>query len=330
MKRRMSTTAAVVAALVFVLGYRPVHAQSQSGAVIVTGKADRHARQVIAATIEDEVRRAAWSLTPVLLAPAEVDKLTACLAADRPWPCISANALANGAERLVIVQTNTERTGTATELVLTGELVVANDSVPSIERQSCLHCTDAELTRISRLLATKLLDNTASRTHGARLDVKTTPPGAIVSIDEHAVGPSESTFLLGPGSHRISISLPGYRSETRLMSTPEGQTTPLSVALQADAGDQPPGHRSHLIPAILLGGGAVAAAAGSIISYNAEPGPRDQRHKYIYSGPAIGLAVAGGVAIGVGTYLWFRPAATSTPMVGLLPGGGFAAWARSF
>jgi hypothetical protein len=321
---------AVVSVLVVLLGHREAHAQSQSGAVLVTGKADNHARQVITSTIEGAVRQAAWSLSPLPLSPAEVDKLTACLAADRPWPCISANALAKGAERLVIVQTSTERSGTVTELVLTGELVVADDSVPSIERQSCVRCSDDELARISKLLAMRLLDNTASRGRGPILDVKTTPPRASIAIDDQPVGQSDRTFLVGPGSHRVTITLPGYRSETRFISTAEGKTTPLSVALQPDEGDPHIGHRSRLIPAIVIGGGLVAAVVGSVISYSAEPGPRDQRHKYIYSSPAIGMAVAGGVAIGVGAYLWFRPVTTSTPTVALLPGGAFAGWASSF
>jgi len=324
---------AIIVALGVMFGPE-AHAQSQPGAVIVVGESDARVRELVAANVESTLKEAAWSVVALRLSSMEIDKMTACLGSDRPWPCLYTNSLTKGAERLLVVQLNIEPgAGNVKDLVLTGELIVADDTVPSIERQSCTRCADTELARIARLLTTKLLDNTASRSGAPTLEVKTTPPGANVTIDGLVVGESNAAFITSTGSHEITVALRGYRSATQKVTTPAGKRTSIAITLERDSTKPPErtdGGRSRLLPGLIASAGVVAVAAGSLISYNADPDPND-RQKYIYSTPGIVLAAAGGAAIGVGVFLWFyHPKSASTPTVTLTPGGGVAGWATRF
>lgn len=91
-------------------------------------------------------------------------------------------------------------------------------------------------------------------------------------------------------------------------------------------------HRpSRLLPATLIVTGAIPLVAGAVVSYYTpvpDPGPQP---KYLFSTPAIGVSVAGGLTVAAGVYLWFRgerPA--SSPTVTQTRGGGIVGWVGTF
>jgi hypothetical protein len=96
----------------------------------------------------------------------------------------------------------------------------------------------------------------------------------------------------------------------------------------------PPAPRSRVVPALLIGAGALGIAGGTWYSLSRESPETREQPRYLYSAPAIGVAALGGIVLGIGIYAALRPTrATSpstTPTVTLLPGGGAVGWTTRF
>jgi hypothetical protein len=95
-----------------------------------------------------------------------------------------------------------------------------------------------------------------------------------------------------------------------------------------------PGRDPRIVPGLVAGAGLAAVIGGSIVSFTAEDSPEGQKHKYVYSAPGIGVAIAGGVAVGAGVYLWLRTSRQlrrrAVPTVSATAGGALAGWATTF
>jgi hypothetical protein len=90
--------------------------------------------------------------------------------------------------------------------------------------------------------------------------------------------------------------------------------------------------RSRLVPGIVTVVGALAAVGGGVLQVTKDsPGPGPQA-EYLYSAPGIGLMIGGGVAIGVGVFLWVRASRSprSTPTAAITHGGGLVGWTGRF
>jgi hypothetical protein len=88
------------------------------------------------------------------------------------------------------------------------------------------------------------------------------------------------------------------------------------------------------VPALLVGVGAAAIIGGAGYSFTIDPPATPEQPRYLYSGPAIGVAAAGGALVGIGLYLWLRAPRGSpprpAPSVSLRPGGGTVGWSTRF
>lgn len=301
-------------------------ARAERGAVIVGGDATPREREVIARAIEGAAREAAWSLGPRLAAK-DVEAVISCLAADRPWPCIVPIARAHGLQRLVLVHAEPDRADSGAQLVLTGQLVVEGNGVPAIDRRYCARCGDAELERAAAELMRRLLKDSASRKGDTLLDVRTVPPGAVVSIDGRMAGESNRRFATHPGSHELLLQRSGYRPAVRKVVVREGQTEIVSVLLERESGREGDGGGERIVPWIAVSGGAVAIVGGAVASFTATSDSVGPQDKYNYSAAGIGITIVGAVALGAGIYMWSRPPTTrSGPTISVLPGGGVAGW----
>ena len=112
----------------------------------------------------------------------------------------------------------------------------------------------------------------------------------------------------------------------------DGATT-AATSPAAAPGDAPDRH-PHLVPGVVIGVGAAALGAGSYLSATAKVDPAGPRSQQVYSGPGIGLAVGGALAIGVGVYLWHRASQSqhprSAPTLSVTPTGTAIGWASEF
>jgi hypothetical protein len=310
----------------------PTTAHAQAGAVLVYGTAKPHERQVVADAVTRTVRQSSWTVANAPFSSKETSSIIACLALDRPWPCVEPIATAKGVARVVVVQVDPDNSGS---VVIIGQVLVQSTAVPSTERRFCDPCTDQTLDQSAQELISALLEKAIARAGKTAIEIRTVPPGASITIDGTWTGTSDVTIPVPPGAHQVQIQRSGYRPYSQQVITTEGQTAKLSATLTAsDRGivetDESP---SRLVPVLVGGAGAVALVAGT--AYSVTRGPSHdpvEQSRYLYSGPGLAVAAAGGVALGVGLYLWFRPRpqARSAPVASYLPHGGIVGWATSF
>jgi sulfur carrier protein ThiS len=80
----------------------------------------------------------------------------------------------------------------------------------------------------------------------AQLDIRTSPPGAAISIDGKPIGKSPAAQPIAQGPHVIVAALAGYRSESASVELRPGQSLPVDLTLEAllaglDIRSTPPG-----------------------------------------------------------------------------------------
>ncbi len=63
------------------------------------------------------------------------------------------------------------------------------------------------------------------------LYVRTTPPGASVSLDKRPIGKSDGLFTVPSGEHEVTLELPGHKTQTLRVKVAAGQITRLKAQL---------------------------------------------------------------------------------------------------
>ncbi len=306
-------------------------ARADTGAVVVYGKAGQHERQVVGAAITRTVRTASWTVLESAFTKQEADQVVVCLERDRPWPCIAPTATAKGIQRIVVAQVEPEN---GKSIVITGQVLLDSAAVPSIERRYCEPCNDAALDQSAKELIDVLLQRTSARTGNTAIEIRTIPSGASIMVDGVMSGASDRTIPVAAGLHQVQLQRSGYRPHLAQITVAEGKTALITAILVA-ADDDRIDHEdtpSRLVPALIGGAGAVALIGGTVYSLRVDP-PRQsfQQSRYLYSGPALALAAAGGAAVGIGLYLWFHhPTRRSLPVVSYTNHGGAVGWSTSF
>ena len=70
-----------------------------------------------------------------------------------------------------------------------------------------------------------------SKTPTTRLYVRTTPPGASVSLDKRPIGKSDGLFTVPSGEHEVTLELPGHKTQTLRVKVAQGQVTRVQAQL---------------------------------------------------------------------------------------------------
>jgi len=68
-------------------------------------------------------------------------------------------------------------------------------------------------------------------TRTTRLYVRTTPPGASVSLDKRPIGKSDGLFTVASGDHQVTLELPGHKTQTLRVKVVAGQVTRVQAQL---------------------------------------------------------------------------------------------------
>ena len=327
----MRTANVLITSIVAIVATASV-ARAEVGAVVVYGKAKPHEREVVASAVARTVRDASWSVTDAAFSAKELENIVVCLKLDRPWPCVAPTASAKGVQRVVVVQVELEDGGKA--VIVTGQVLVQSEAVPSIERRFCQPCSDSALDQSAKEMTKVLLDRMIAREGTTSLEIHTIPPGASIMIDGNMVGASNKTVAVSAGTHQLQVQRSGYRPESKTVIVQEGASIKVTITLTpAESGtpgssdDKP----SRLVPGLIGGAGAIALVGGVAYSLTTDPPSSFEQPQRLYSGPALAVAAAGGVALGVGLYLWFRnPKPRSAPTASFANGGGVVGWSTSF
>lgn len=158
----------------------PAIAHGEIAAVIVYGPAKPQQREVVLTTAQQTLRAASWTVQDQPWSAREHETVVACISLDRPWPCVAATARNKGVDHVVVIHIATDKADQG--LVLTGQILVAGDTVPSTDRGWCPKCSDVALATSTSELAALLLKHSQARRQGqsqpAASPVTATPPAA--------------------------------------------------------------------------------------------------------------------------------------------------------
>lgn len=315
-------------------------ASAESGAVIVIGKAQPRERAVVAAAVRSAARSVGWALVETPITDVEVAKIVACLKAPKPWECAAPVAGAKGIHRLIVASLDPDRSPEGKPaLVLTGQVILQGAKATTADTQFCSPCVDETMTRIAFDLTKRLIEEAATGTARTNITIESVPPGAWITLDNTNVGLTNRKYATFPGRHVVILQREGYETETRTVDVTENQDTLVSVPLRPKGGPVRGGGggRRYLVPGIVAGAGVVAAGTGIVLQLAKDPPPvgEDQPSRLV-SVPGIGLVIGGGIAVGVGAYLWLRAskaprhAPKSMPTATIANGGGIVGWTGSF
>jgi hypothetical protein len=226
-------------------------------------------------------------------------------------------------------------------LALTEQIVLPGSDVATADKRPCAKCTEEALTRITFDLTKGLLEEASAGTGRTKLRVTSTPPGAWITLDNASAGLTDHTYSTFPGRHVVIVQRDGYQIETRNVDVTENQETVLAITLHAQETIAPTRsvvgtEHPYLLHVAIVGGAGVAALVVGIGLQRAQDPPavgQDQSPRLI-SAPGVVLIAGGGLAIGVGVYLWTRTtqkaAPASTPTAMITTGGGIVGWTGHF
>lgn len=314
-------------------------ASAESGAVIVVGKAQPRERAVVASAVRSAARSVGWALVETPLTGAEVTKIVACLKEPKPWDCVAPLAGAKGIHRLIVMSLDPDRSPDGRPaLAVTEQVILQGVKATTADTQFCSPCVDETLTRIAFDLTKRLIEEAVTGTARTNLTIESIPPGAWITLDNTNVGLTNRKSATFPGRHVVILQREGYETETRTVDVVENQDTLVSVKLRPK-GDPVVGggERRYLVPGIVAGAGVVAAGAGIVLQLAKDPPPvGEQQPARLVSAPGIGLMIGGGIAVGVGAYLWIRASKRprqvpkTMPTATITNGGGIVGWTGQF
>lgn len=328
------------------------HANAERAAIVVSGNASPHERELVSSTMQTTASGIGRSL--VAPAPAfsarELATVTRCLSDKQPWTCMTQIVSRRGLSLLAIVSLDTGQGPDGTpQLVLSAQIVDAKLISPVSDQKYCPRCTDDVLAKLTSELTIDLLREVAAQSGKTVVSIKSVPSGARITFDGKPLGATDLSFNTYPGSHTVVLEREGHYPETRTVDAIEHQTTEITVPLRPIAAKPPeqnPGQgtdrrpvprRSRLVPGIVLGMGLAAVASGGVLilvhDEPTRPLPTEDQEPYYYDTrlPGIVIAAGGAVAVGVGVYLW-RRASRSRAVPTIVPrsGGAMIGWSTSF
>lgn len=318
-------------------------ARADPGTVIVTtnGKVADRDRALAMGAAETRLRAAGWEFVAKPLTPREVQAVTACLHNVEAWPCVSKVVAGRGIRRLAAVALRRDQALSGTpELVITGRLVLDDVEQVVIGTRFCPQCTDDTLGEVTTELTTALLQQAQLDAGRTVLSIKSTPQGAMYTVDGTLTSATDALITVVPGTHVVTIERDGYHTETRTVDAAEGKTAEVMVTLRklelpeaagavSDGRREVP-RRSRALPITLVATGSAAVLGGLIaLPFNQrnQGSPADQKQPrwgYDTLTPGLAAIASGAVIAGVGGYLWWRATraeSASSAAVAPVPGG---------
>ncbi len=327
-------------------------ALADSGAVIVTasGKVAERDRSLALDATQNRLRQAGWEFTSKPLTAKEVQAVTGCLHNVEAWPCVSKIVEGHGIHRVAAVTLRRNQTGSGTpELVITGRLVLPDVELVVIGTRFCQQCTDDTLGELTTELAGALLQQAALDRGRTVLSIKSTPQGAIYTVDGVLKSATDALITVVPGTHVVTIEHDGYQTETRTIEAVEGKTAEVMVTLRrfeplgtvdATARDGTTiTRRSRALPITMVAVGSLAVAGGAIaLPFNQSDNPtppnqRQPRWRYDTVTPGVTAIIVGAALAGAGGYLWWRSSrddARPAPAVAPVAGGAVVSLSGAF
>lgn len=193
---------------------------------------------------------------------------------------------------------------------------------PLAERRACEDCSSDVLASTVDTIMDALAQSQTS--NNGRLTIGSVPSGLTVVIDKVVVGVTPVVRDLATGRHDIVLMHGSQRVGARSLVIHPGEEAEVKIPARIV---QP---RSKLPGALAVGLGVTAVGVAGAM-YALSPTDDGTRYRFRdYRPPAIGIGIAGGVAIIAGTLLLMHERhADSMPIVSIDPHGGYVGWAHA-
>lgn len=131
--------------------------------------------------------------------------------------------------------------------------------------------------RVARVIGLALVLLLAQPSGTARLQIVTTPPGAVISIDGELAGLAPREEVLRPGVHTIVAELKGALTVSETVSVVDGEARVLRLSLLPEAR----GPRGAPVAGLITTGlGAAVLTAGLLLRFPAEDAARQMSVLY--------------------------------------------------
>lgn len=320
----------------------PLRAGADTGAVVVVGKSDAHAREVTAEAVSAAVSKADWKLTGKRLSDSDAAAISRCFGREEPQRCILRLVQDKGAQSLAYISVDPDPSRGERGLKLTGRIITAKLDLVLIASRFCDHCTDDTLAGSATDLVKDLLDRVALTTGRTVLSVKSSPQGARYTVDGAFVGVTDASIDVTPGPHTVTVELEGFDTFVQNVTAADGKTAEVNALFRRRITDvrtppaaggttdsQPPSvggpgpdrtetpGRSRAAKPLLLGGGVVLAAGVVLLLLDddSKPSPRGTEQRatfYETTTPGLVTIGAGVVLAGLGAYLYWKSPGTNT------------------
>jgi len=229
------------------------------------------------------------------------------------------------ADRAVLVRlTTTGKKGDITTTIVAW-IFRQNGETLAVQGYECPRCQPATIASKVGELVAAVVQRARSQARPSFLDLKTTPTGAVVSIDGQRVGLSNQKYKVSPGPHEVAFELEGRQRVTRDVIAGDGETVTIDVALPVAGaatpvsppaddhnGDGPPEDAPtstqppRLAPWLVVGAGAtLVVGSGVLILLNEDP-VRDGGHfRQFNDNTTRGLVgIVAGAAVAVTGVVW--------------------------
>lgn len=318
-----------------------MHVSADAAAVLVVGKVQAKERATVASAVRSAALSLGWELVDGPLTEPETAIVVGCFKGEQRWVCISPLAVAKGIRRFIVVGIEPDpRPDDSGALLVTERILLPGSDVAISDQRPCPKCTAETLSRITFDLTKGLLQEAVASTGRTKLRITSTPPGALITLDNTSAGLTDQIYSTFPGPHVVILQRDGYKVETRSVDVAENQETVVAVVLRPNehtAAPPAPGptpttaEHPHVIPGVVVGVGLVAVGVGVVLQLPPDSG---RQPKYLINAPGAISVVGGAAAIGIGVYLWIRASKdsvpASTPTANIVPGGGIVGWTGHF
>lgn len=340
----------------------PLRAGADTGALVIVGKSDAHARDVTGQAVSAALVKADWKLADKRLSEPESSSITRCFTREEPQRCILRLVQDKGVQRIAYISVDPDPGRGERGMKLTGRVITAKLDLVLIASRFCDHCTDDTLAGSATDLMKDLLDRVALTTGRTVLSVKSSPQGARYTVDGSFVGVTDASIDVTPGPHTVTVELEGFNTFVQNVRATEGKTAEVNAvfrrgppdertvpATNSTTGTSPPvvgdkgnttqtdpPRRSRAATPLLIGGG-VALAAGVVLvlldeDSTSSPAGASQRETYYDTATPGLIAIAGGAVIaGLGAYLYLKtPGGNATASIRPTANGTMMTFSTSF
>jgi hypothetical protein len=289
-------------------------APARAGTIGLVVSGDPAKQPVIETTLEPWLGKEGYEVRTGVLEKKEVDKIVDCfILTDQR--CAETTVAGAGVASLLFVMVEVKRdTRTSKdEVKLTGWLFAGDGKALLAQSVYCRDCRNDTLGPTAEDLARALFAMADAGT--GRLNITTTPAGALVSVDAAPVGATPLEHGLRAGPHVVDITLDGHAPVRRDIEVSKDKTVTLDLRLEASSGGGGGGGKGRgPLPYVAIAGGVALLGTGVAFFLMDEDcvanGPCDVANtEETYRDTAklgLGLAAGGAVVLGAGLYLALR------------------------